>query len=319
MVLATPLSWLVAWVAQRRRLERIRRATPPGRPLVVVGNLVVGGAGKTPATIAIVRGLRARGLRVGVICGAYRASDPGPHAIDAAARAAVVGDEAVLIARSTAAPTFSGRDRGAALHALLNAHPEVEVVVSDDGLQSVGLPRTLELAVFDARGAGNGRVLPAGPLREPLATAADVDALLLNAAPAPIPHRRQFQFRVRPTGLRPFGAPAGQPPITGDAFRALLGERPLLAVAGIAQPGRLFDSLRALGLAFEPRSLPDHAPYDPSILAGDPRRWIVTTEKDAVKWPSDVDARCWVLVVEAEFEPPFFDWLEERIRGQAPA
>lgn len=326
----TPLSWVVTAVA-RRRARAIRKG--PGSsatPVIVVGNLVVGGAGKTPATIAIVRGLRARGMSVGVLCGSYRASDPGPNWVTAESDAARVGDEAVLLARRTGVPVVSARDRGAALE-LLRARSSPDLVISDDGLQHPGLPRWIELAVFDSRGAGNGRVLPAGPLREPLTRARAADALLLNGTDAaPIEHDRRFSFEVRARGCRalPGTGPHDGQPCAGDdglvpveRFRQWLGERRALAIAGIAQPGRFHRTLEHCGIAFEAMSLPDHVGGDvlAAALAGAAGRVAIVTEKDAVKLAHSAGPAGWCLIVDAEFGDDFFNWLLERIGGQTTA
>src|SRR5450432_1580610 len=201
--LLSPLSALTRRVARKRRVALLDSGRRPARPLVVVGNLIAGGAGKTPAVIAIATELTRRSIRVGLLASGYRGTQTGPRLVDAQSDAAIAGDEAVLLARRTGVPVAAGRDRQAALSLLLAAHPEIAVVVSDDGLQHAGLPRTVELAVFASRGAGNGRLLPAGPLREPIEDALAMSALLLNGSAAPpVAHPLCFGFDIVPLGFR---------------------------------------------------------------------------------------------------------------------
>lgn len=312
--LLTPLAALTAAVSRRRR-QRVQRLAPQQRPaVIVIGNLVVGGTGKTPATIAIARGLAERGWAVGALAGGYRARRSDARLVRPGDDAVEHGDEAVLLAAETGLPTAAGRRRGEALALLQRLRPPPAVVVSDDGLQHPGLPRTLEVAVFDARGAGNGRLLPAGPLREPLAHAAAMDALLLNGdAEAPLAGPPAFRFCVEPVGFR---ALRGGRRLSCEEFRALAAGRPLAALAGIAQPARFFATLAALGLAVRQHRLPDHARIDAGTLAAIDAPLVVMTSKDAVKCAAIADDRCWALDVAARVEPAFYDWIEERLRGQ---
>ena len=320
--LLRPLGVPVAAVAagRRRRIAQAK-ATPRPRgrpPVVVVGNLVVGGTGKTPLLIALADALAARGWRPGVLARGYRSAAEGgpPRRVGPDDDAAAVGDEPVLVARRTGRPVVVGRDRGAALR-LLAADGDCDVVLSDDGLQHEGLPRDIELAVFDARGAGNGRCLPAGPLREPLRDALLLDALVLNGRTAtpPIVHSRVFRFELAPTGLHAIdGARLWSP----AGFAAEVDEVPVDAVAGIGSPQRFFDTLASLGLSMRRHPLADHARIDPAWLAALPGPWIVMTEKDAVKctgFDASLRARCVALRVEAVADPALVDWLEDRLRG----
>ncbi len=322
--LLAPLAALVGAVAasRRRKIARAKaRPRPAGRPrVVVIGNLVAGGAGKTPLIVALVEALRERGWRPGVLARGYRGAveaDPsGARSVPADGSAAEYGDEPVLVARRTGAPVVVGRDRDAALRGLL-AGADCDVVLSDDGLQHVGLRRDIELAVFDARGAGNGRCLPAGPLREPLTGALLMDALVLNGAatPAPVVHSRVFRFEVVPADVLALdGRRRWSPSEFADTCRGAT----LDAVAGIGAPQRFFDTLAGLGIAVRARPLPDHAPIDPAWLAGLPGPWVIMTEKDAVKctgFDAALLARCVALRVEAVPDAALLDWLEARLRG----
>jgi tetraacyldisaccharide 4'-kinase len=357
-MLLSPLSLLVAQVARsrRRRIDAARRETvakgwaavvsgaAPDRPVpvVVVGNLVVGGTGKTPLLIALVEALRARGFRPAVIARGYRSSrgasgaglaDTGRQDPQRARRvgpgddASIVGDEPLLIARRTGCPVAVGVDRAAAL-ALVLATSDCDVVLSDDGLQHVGLRRDIELAVFDGRGAGNGRCLPAGPLREPLEALASVDAVVLNgqaatslALPHPLPHPRTFRFDVRPGSFRTLDGERQWSPADFAADPSH-GDAPPTAIAGIGAPERFFEMLAALGLDGRRIALPDHARIDPQWLATLPGRWLVMTEKDAVKCDGFAEAlrsRCVALRIDAVPEAALLDWLEGRLRGQPTA
>lgn len=321
--LLAPLGALVAAVAgaRRRRIAREKAAprAPSGRPpVVVVGNLVVGGAGKTPLVIALADALAARGWRPGLLARGYRGrAEHGPaRRLRRGDDAAEVGDEAFLVAGRTGRPLAIGRQRGAALAALIEPG-DCDVVLSDDGLQHLGLPRDVEIAVFDARGAGNGRCLPAGPLREPLHGALLLDALVLNGAAAepPIVHSRVFRFEVVPTLFVTLdGARAWTP---GDFAREVQG-RALDALAGIGAPRRFFDTLAALGLDARAHPLADHATIDEAWLRALPGDWLIMTEKDAVKctaFDAALLARCVALRIEAVPEPGLVDWLEDRLRG----
>ena len=325
VALLMPASWMVSRIAQRNRHRIARRkAAHPADArarVVVIGNLLVGGTGKTPLIIATAQALAQRGWRVGLLArghggletshGAHLMPYPIPH--DAAHR---LGDEAALLARITGLPLALGHDRGSALQALL-AHHDCTVVLSDDGLQHTGLARDLEIAVFDARGAGNGRVLPAGPLREPLFNALLVDAIALNGADSapPIQHSRVFRFSV--SAQRCLRLDGQEQFDLKDAARRWQGRR-VHALAGIGQPGRFFDDLRQAGLDPVCWALADHAPIHRPWVEGLQADIILMTSKDAVKcadWPAALRERCHEVTARAMVEPGFIDWLEERLRG----
>jgi tetraacyldisaccharide 4'-kinase len=302
MRLLWPLSLVYGALARRARLQS-KPARGPAVPVLVVGNLVVGGAGKTPAVIALVQAFQAAGRRPGVISRGHGRQGDGARAVSAEASAQSVGDEPLLIQRRTGVPVWVGRDRSAAALALCAAHPEVDVLLSDDGLQHHRLRRDAELLVFDDRGVGNGLLLPAGPLREPL------------------PARPGSQQRVLYSGQR---ASTGLPGALGqrglarawpleawlrnEAGAAVplhhLRGRSLLAVAGLAAPQKFFDMLVAAGLTFAPLPLPDHHPYATLPWpVGTPE--VLTTEKDAVKLdPSALQGtRVWVLPLDFQLPP----------------
>ncbi len=287
-------------------------------PVVVVGNLVVGGAGKTPTVIALVQALARAGWHPGVVSRGHGRSDEGVAAVQAGASAAHVGDEPLLIHRRTQRPVWVGRDRVAAVRALRHANPEVDVIVSDDGLQHHRLPRQVEIVVFDERGIGNGRLLPAGPLREPLPPAWPAGRLVLYNAPAastalPGTLAQRKPGHVLPLASWQAGDASGALPI-----EALRGRR-LLAVAGIASPERFFGMLQAAGLSFERLPLPDHHPYATLPWpAGTPE--VVLTEKDAVKIdPARLGtAKAWVVGLDFRLPADFVSEVLRRL-GPAPA
>lgn len=285
-------------------------------PVVVVGNLTVGGSGKTPLVIHLASALRSRGRRPGIVSRGYRGENRSVTEVTASSNPAEVGDEPILIARRAGCPVFVGRDRVAAAHALLAVHPECDVVLSDDGLQHYRLKRDLELAVFDERGVLNGWCLPAGPLREPLSRLAQVDALVLNGtavSPAPTLGRPEFSMRLE--GKRLYRL--GNPQFTCSVADLIGGK--LHAVAGIGAPQRFFDMLRAMGLDVIEHAFPDHHEYFVDDLAF-ADGVMLTTEKDAVKLVHlSLSLPVWVLPVTAQLSPNLAEFVLEKLNGCPPA
>lgn len=252
-------------------------------PVIVVGNRVAGGAGKTPTTLALVEVLKAAGWRPGIVSRGHGGTSSLPREVLADSRAGDVGDEPVLMRRRSRVPVCVGRQRAAAGRLLLARHPDTDVILCDDGLQHLALQRDLELLLFDERGAGNGRLLPAGPLREPIdsPSTARRQWVLYNATAPSTPlagtcARRRLAGLVRLEDWWQGEAPVPQVP------EALLG-RPVLASAGLGQPQRFFDALRLeLKLQVEGLALRDHddhieLPWPPGTAQ------VIVTEKDAVK------------------------------------
>lgn len=270
-----PLSLLYGFLAAlRRALYRagVLRGERLPVPVVVVGNVVAGGAGKTPVVIALVEHLTQRGLRVGVVSRGYGRAGTQVREVHAGSDAREAGDEPLLVKRRTGVPVFVGAKRVEAARALLAAHPQTQVIVSDDGLQHLALARDIELCVFDARGVGNGWLLPAGPLRE--AWPRRCDFVLVNGDAPGIEgariERRLADHAVRADGSR-------------IALADLRGQ-PLTAVAAIAQPQVFFDALRAAGLTLgETAALPDHYDFDSWPRSTGAASSLICTEKDAVK------------------------------------
>jgi tetraacyldisaccharide 4'-kinase len=299
--LAWPLSmlYLGAW-----RLARCRRV--PGQrsavPVLVVGNLVVGGAGKTPTVIALVEALRARGRHPGVVSRGHGRQGDGVRRVRAGDPPCEVGDEPLLIARLTGVPVFVGRRRADAVDAVAQAHPEVDVVISDDGLQHAALRRQAELLVFDERGQGNGLLLPAGPLRQPMPAVLPPWTRVLYTAGVPstaLPgaQARRAVSRVLPLQAWQQGRTDAEQPL-----RSLAG-RPLLAAAGMAAPAKFFAALRAAGLAPGELPLPDHHPYT-TLPWPEHTPDVLVTEKDAVKLPPACEHGTRVWVVPLDFALP---------------
>jgi tetraacyldisaccharide 4'-kinase len=303
--LVWPLAQVYGLVVRLRRAfyrHGFFRSERFGVPVVVVGNVIAGGAGKTPLVIALVSHLQAQQLKVGVISRGYGRSSQDCVEVGPATTIEETGDEPALIKRATAAPVFVANKRTEALRALLAAHPATAVVVCDDGLQHYALQRDIEIAAFDDRGTGNGWLLPAGPLREPWPErqAQGLDLVLHTG--------KQAAFEGY-TSSRRLADEAWN--LNGQRITvASLRGRPLLAMAGIANPEAFFAMLRDSGLTLESTmALPDHHDFSGRDLAGLEGRTVLCTEKDAVKLFSLPEAaRLELLAVPLVFspEPAFF-------------
>ncbi|MDP2029143.1 MAG: tetraacyldisaccharide 4'-kinase [Thiobacillus sp.] len=313
-MLLSPLALLFAAISGLRRLAYRRgwlASSSVGVPLIVVGNITAGGSGKTPLTIWLVNWLHAQGYHPGVISRGYGGAARGCVEVQATSLAAEVGDEPVLIRFKTDAPVVVGRDRVAAARTLLANHPEVDVLVSDDGLQHYRLQRDIELAVIDAEtGLGNGWPLPAGPLREPVRRLKQVDAVIqvVRGAVQPRGDLPVTNWRADYTAglVYRLRVPLATLP---------LGELPALdwlAVTGIGRPQGFFDMLQAAGMRFRPRAFADHHAFQPQDLPADGA--VVMTEKDAVKCLTFAGADWWALQLDVAPEPGFIDWLSARIK-----
>ena len=250
-------------------------------PVIIVGNLTVGGTGKTPLVIWIADMLRKAGMSPGIVLRGYAGAGSGVLEVSTGAIAALVGDEAVLLAERSACPVWVGANRVASAQALLRMHPECNVLICDDGLQHYRLARDLEIAVEDGRGHGNGRLLPAGPMREPGNRA--VEVTVVNAPEShslPLRNGRVLRMTLVPGQLRRVGNHATGP--TQVALDSLKGKR-LHAVAGIGNPERFFEMLGAMGLDAKGHAFPDHHAYKTADLEFPDCDAVLMTEKDAVK------------------------------------
>lgn len=313
-----PLSLLFLLVSALRRLAYRCGWLPVLRlpvPVVVVGNLTAGGAGKTPLVLWLAEGLQRQGWRPGIISRGYGAAEPGPLAVLPDATPARVGDEPLLLARRSGLPVWIGRDRVAAARALLARHPEVNLLLCDDGLQHYRLGRDVEIAVFDGRGAGNGWPLPLGPLREPLERLGRVHALVFNGAPdhrvlKAAPHLPDFAMSLEPGAFYRLDDP------TQRCTAAQLAGKRLHAVAGIGDPARFFRTLAQLGLEFTPHPFPDHHAYKADDLRFAEGDVVLMTEKDGVKCASFDLGEVWVLPVEARLPLELIHVLLETLNGR---
>jgi tetraacyldisaccharide 4'-kinase len=312
----TPLACIFGAIAAMRRacfeMGWIKRVDV-GVPVVVVGNVTVGGTGKTPTVIALVEALRAAGFQPGVVSRGYGAKVRQPTSVLPTSLAAQVGDEPLLIARRTHAPVFVCPDRVAAAEALLQAHPNVDVIVSDDGLQHYRLARAFELVVFDDRLGGNGFLLPAGPLREPMSR--HRDATLINSPydRALPPWPDTFELDLEPGDAWLLDDPHQRKPLC-----AFAGEK-VAAAAGIGSPERFFATLRAAGITPATRAFPDHYSYQDNPFETVQADAILVTEKDAVKFQAWRDARVWVVPVQAVLRPRLIALVVEKLRGRTSA
>lgn len=291
-------------------------------PVIVVGNVVVGGAGKTPTVIALVKHLQASGWHPGVVSRGHGGAHAGPVQVKADTPLTLSGDEPALIHRSTGAPVFVAIRRVDAARALLGAHPQTDVLICDDGFQHLALARDVSIVVFDERGTGNGWLLPAGLLRDRWPTP-------LDSLDTPDFVLRQHRDDRRPTAVPlPHGTPAfNATRRLSDEVIGAKGERlpmhalrgiSLTAVAGIARPAVFFDMLRARGLAPEHEvALPDHASSAAyaALLSTGPTTFICT-EKDAVKLFQHAippGSAVWSVQLKVDFDPGFFNAVEGRI------
>jgi len=299
-----PLSALFAILVRlRRSAYRLGwlRSGHPGVPVVVIGNLTVGGSGKTPLTVWLALQLQARGWRVGIVTRGYGGRINSPRRITATDDPHIVGDEPVLLAKRARCLVVVARDRLAGARLLA---PDVDVILADDGLQHYRLRRDMEIAVVDGlRAFGSGRLLPWGPLRESVARLREVDQVVVNGGPATEASR---SMTLTPEAFVEVSTQA----------RSALGEwagRTVHAVAGIGHPARFFSTLRWLGLHVLEHPLPDHAPIGPDQVSFADDLAVVMTEKDAVKCANLTVAPLFYLEVTATFSPSDAKQLMARV------
>src|SRR5690606_20568690 len=293
LLLLLPLEWLFRVIVAARRWS-FRRSLQASEklpvPVVVIGNIAVGGTGKTPVTIALCAALKQAGFHPGIVSRGYGAKPPQfPYLVDAQSRVDEAGDEPLLLALNTDCPVVISPDRVAAARYLL-ANSDCDVIISDDGLQHYRLQRDIECVVIDgARGFGNGHCLPVGPLREPQQRLDSVDAVLVNTSSTltdtsstltdtsstPALREPYYAFWLRP---RAFVA-------LGDGREVVATQWPqrrLHAVAGIGNPARFFETLRSLGVDVIEHAFPDHHAFTATDLQFADNLPVIMTEKDAV-------------------------------------
>ena len=310
-----PALWLrgLAWIYGR--IVRLRRGMYGAGlltsarlrvPVVVVGNLTVGGAGKTPLVIALVEALRARGFNPGVISRGYAGTQENLLVVDERSSPLSVGDEAALVFQTTRAPFIVCRDRVRAGQVMLDK-TAVDVIISDDGLQHYRLCRDVEVCVIDGeRRFGNEYLLPAGPLREPLSRLHGIALRVCNGGEA-----RTDEVPMQLVGEE---AVSVADPQQRRPVRDLAGQR-VHAVAGIGNPERFFAQLRAAGLDVIPRAFDDHFPYAEKDLDFGDELPVLMTAKDAVKCTTFAHANWWSLPVRARLPESFFDTVAARVRA----
>jgi tetraacyldisaccharide 4'-kinase len=314
LVLLRPLESLYRRVVQRKRARFLAGEGAIYRspvPVVVVGNITVGGTGKTPLILWMIEHCRCSGLRVGVVSRGYGAKPPQlPWRVEANQSADVAGDEPLLIVQRCGVPLMIDPDRSRAVKALLASEP-LDLILSDDGLQHYRLARDLELVLIDAaRGLGNRRCLPAGPLREPVERLHSVDALLYNGAAED--REDGFAFGLAPAALINLHSGERQP------VTYFPPGQQVHAVAGIGNPQRFFTTLETLHWQPIPHAFADHAPYSAQVLDFTPHWPLVMTEKDAVKCRAFARPDWWYLAVDALPSPAFVAWFDTQLMRLLP-
>lgn len=280
-------------------------------PVIVVGNIFVGGTGKTPLVIWIIQLLQEQGWKPAVISRGYGSSAQQVRAVEKNSHANEVGDEPLLIAKRTGVPVFIGRDRAAAGLGLLQAHPNVNIIISDDGLQHYALGRNIEIQLSDSRGNGNGWLLPAGPLREPATRQSDFYVVNTTEESAGDAYAMQ---------LVPVDAERLSDRTQRKSLRDFSFVQSVAAVAGIGHPERFFKTLRSHGINLTTtQALPDHFDYATNPFADIQASVILITEKDAVKCMQHNaianDARLWVVPVQAHVDASLAKHILEKLHG----
>ncbi len=314
-----PLAWLYRAISESRRRKAWQAQSESlPVPVVVVGNITVGGTGKSPLTARLVECMRQKGWQPVILSRGYGGkSDSYPLLVKEGTPAGVCGDEPLMLSLATGCPVVVDPQRLRGARWALE-HGLGNVLICDDGLQHYRLPRDIELAVFDAqRGIGNGALLPVGPLREPVDRLNSVDFVILNGAEFPATGESIDEFAstehsdIHAMALRP----ASLVNINSGETRApeALNGKPVRGVAGIGNPGRFFDTLRLLGAHVQEEAFPDHHRFRPEDLASGAGEWLVMTAKDAVKCRGFAPDNAWVLTVDACLSEPFEQRFLERL------
>jgi tetraacyldisaccharide 4'-kinase len=343
-----PLSKLFGLIVASKNGLRdlgIGAGKPFAVPIIIVGNLRVGGTGKTPIVIALAEQLRARGFYPGIISRGYggrsQSTQSNPIQVSGASDPTIVGDEPVLMAQRTQGtmPIWVCPKRRKSIRALLNANPEVNIIISDDGLQHDDLVRwpareggrDIEIVVRDHRGEGNGFLLPAGPLREPADRDRDITLVTSSNQSADstddesdalhyIADRPAFTLLPILEFAYPLGDPSGA--VSLAALLAQQSNNPIVAIAGIGNPQRFFDGIQSLlphpSAPFKGIALPDHGHIDAALLNTLDTQCILITEKDAVKCARIVDQRIWVVPMQLSLPNALMDWVESILQRPDP-
>jgi tetraacyldisaccharide 4'-kinase len=307
-ILLVPLSWLfslISWIRRQAYKYNLLKTRKMPVPVIVVGNITVGGTGKTPLVIWLAEHLRQQGFTPGIISRGYGGNATHwPIQVTGASDPAEVGDEPVMLARRSGCPIWVGPDRPVTASKLLDA-TTCNIIISDDGLQHYALARDIEIAVIDGqRGLGNGLCLPAGPLREKSNRLSTVDLVIANGASDLTTH----QMTLVPGDL--INLKEDNTRLSTEQFR---GSR-VHGMAGIGNPTRFFNTLRQLGLEVEAHAFPDHHAFRATEITPDDTLPVIITEKDAVKCTGFAQQRHWYLEVSAEVDAGFIQQLDKQIR-----
>lgn len=305
LLLLRPLSWLYRGVFLLQKNSKLKTAYRAPVPVMIIGNITVGGSGKTPLIISLVKYLQQKNIKVGVISRGYGGQGEFPALVTMSSLASQVGDEPTLIVQQTQVPMAVGPNRQKAIELLLNHH-RIDVILSDDGLQHFALQRDLEWVVVDAvRGFGNAKLLPEGYLREPLSRLQEV-TVIEHRDPA----KTELNMHLK----------AGQPFCLGDNTQAFDGEMLYHAVVGIGYPQRFFNTLAQLKIQFEPHIFADHHAYVKDDFLHLSEQKIITTAKDAVKLQElfvhqpEMLNRIWVVPVEAQLSDQCYTILNQQLK-----
>lgn len=320
-LLLRPLSALVRLYTKRKALQprATLSFTPP--PIIVVGNIIVGGAGKTPVVLALCHFLREKGWQPGIISRGYGVQIGGAARVgQGILNATQFGDEPTLLAQQSGVPIAVHPKRVLALEALCQSHPEVNVIISDDGLQHQALPRDIEIIVQDERGVANGLLLPAGPLREQPTRLKQADWLItqlsaqqnLPYTPTPATASRCVTMQLWPTYFEQLSS--GKRLTAVNWLAEIHQDQSCIALAAIGQPTRFFNMLQLFGIALQQQiALADHSQLAESSFSQLKAPLLLITAKDAVKYQSIADTRIWVVHVKPQFSPP--TWLNELLQN----
>lgn len=301
----SPLSYLFCYLAKQRRAKLSLKQQPFPVPIIVVGNITVGGTGKTPLVIWLIEQLRVAGFQPGVVSRGFGGKQAAVKLVQAQDLAAEVGDEPLLIVQRSAVPLVVGKDRNAAISHLL-AQTACNIVISDDGLQHYRMHRDLEIAVLDgARRFGNGYCLPAGPLREQPKRLQECDFVVTNGAA----QQGEYAMQIRGETLQALTG-------TEQCALNLFHGQSVHAVTGIGNPARFFSHLKAAGLNLIEHVFPDHHAFTAEDLKFQDDLPILMTEKDAVKcrnFPANTLENSWYLPITVDLEARFAEALLQRL------
>lgn len=314
-----PVSWLFALLALLRRLAfrfKVLKSYQLPVPVIIVGNIHIGGSGKTPVVIWLVEQLKQRGYKPAVISRGYGGSAKLPTSVNANSNPEIVGDEPVLIANRCACPVWVGANRTHVGLELLKAHPDCNVIISDDGLQHYRLQRDMEIAVIDAENyLNNANLMPAGALRESISRLQTVDAVIKNGhenAEALHPASVTDAYLMQLTGSEFYNLAEPTLKATAVDFK----RKSIKALAGIGRPARFFEHLRQLGLNFSSSSFDDHHPFTALELSKMECDVLLMTEKDAVKCKAFAKPHHWVLPIAAKIEGDLMHLVLQKLQNR---